>query len=324
MKFNVRLIVFLFMATIFFSCDDNSMMSENDTSMPLYPQNMKDDILGSNRIDFELNNIPLTERFYRVTNPYPVQTDVPFDEDSVPLYEIKGELYYHPVYLGRLALWYLSTHVYNGDERSLRHAEAITKKVVDKAISINGSLYYPYNFNSLLHNNEDLVRIAPWFSGMAQGRMLTVLSRLYSITEDPYYIEKAEQTFSSFYNSPNQSEPWVALIDNDNYFWIEEYPDWPDPNFTLNGFGATIIGLYDYFSISSDPMAKVLLNSALTTFRDKVELYRMPGDLSLYCLAHKVQRELYHNIHIKQLNALYEMTSDTSFSYWSGVFENDY
>lgn len=315
-----------FLLILLISCESENPAGSSAGTKPdtYYPENMTGEILGSARIEFYINEIPLSERFYSVTRPYPVQTNVPFDEDSIPLYEVNGELYYHPVYLGRLALWYLSTYVYNNDERSLYHAENITRKVLEEADEIDSAMFFPYDFSTLLHNEAKLKRNAPWYSGMAQGRMLTVVSRLYAVTSNPEYLERANDIFNSFFVSPNTEQPWVSLVDEENFFWIEEYPDWPDPNFTLNGFGATIFGLYDYYLISDNPMSEVVLKSSLTTIRENINKYRVENELSLYCLAHKVQRELYHNIHIKQLTGFYSITSDSTFLYWADVLRSDY
>jgi len=103
-----------------------------------------------------------------------------------------------------------------------------------------------------------------------------------------------------------------------------KYPDYPIPNYTLNGSIATIVGLYDYYKISSNPLAKTVLEACITSVLGNIHKFRVKDKMSWYCLSHKVQRELYCNIHVKQLKGLFDITNDSLFINWSDSLRSDY
>jgi len=67
-----------------------------------------------------------------------------------------------------------------------------------------------------------------------------------------------------------------------------------------------------------------LLNAVLTTAKYNLHRFRSVSDISYYCIAHKVQAENYHFIHIQQIDYLYKMTNDAEFKNQSRFFSIDH
>jgi hypothetical protein len=248
------------------------------------------------------------------------------DSAGILMKEYNGEIFYNPVQIAQRALFFLSTYQITNDIIYLDWAEKYALKLIELSDRINQSLMFPYEFDFPLHGYNDFVMKAPWYSGMAQGQVLSLFSKLFSITNDNRYMEYSQQTFNSFFiefDGFNNDNNWISAIDSAGYLWIEEYPFSP-VNFTLNGFLFSIIGVHDFYKIKPEKDVYDLLNAVLTTAKYNLPKFRSVNDISYYCIAHKVQAKKYHFIHIEQIDYLYKMTNDDEFKNQSRFFSIDY
>ncbi len=237
------------------------------------------------------------------------------DEKGIILFEYNGIRYYHPVYLGLRTIELLNGYHRTQNTTYLIRAKLFAEKLIEMGEEIDDALYFPYPFN-WTHGTDKL--FYPWYSGMAQGRVLSVFSRLYFLTGERKYRNIAQKIFKSFQIIYCENDGWkndfiwTVMIDKDGYFWIEQYPAyWP--SHVLNGFIAAIFGLYDYYQVTHNESCKQILQASLTTIQNHLEQYRNPGGISFYCLKFKELFQSYHLVHIEQLYELYEMTRDYSF-----------
>ena len=83
---------------------------------------------------------------------------------------------------------------------------------------------------------------------------------------------------------------------------------------TLNGFQFATFGLYGYDQAVHGADSAALLDGALTTVKHYLPAFRRPGDISYYCLAHHVVSAHYHDIVIRQLGKVAQMTGDPAFA----------
>jgi hypothetical protein len=157
---------------------------------------------------------------------------------------------------------------------------------------------------------------APWFNAMSQGLALSFFVRLHRVTGDESHLEAAERIFDSFRrlgrHKKGGDRPWVAYTASGRYLWLEHYPS-KRPDHVLNAHLHATIGLYEYWQHTRSPQARVLLEGALTTMRDRAGLYRREGKVSLYGLRTRTNHYKYHQIHIWQLRLLGRMTGDPFF-----------
>jgi hypothetical protein len=248
------------------------------------------------------------------------------DSAGILMSNYNNKDYYNPVQIARRALYFVSTFHGTKDTIFLNWAEKYANKLIELSDEVNNSLLFPYDFDFPLHGYEKFTMEAPWYSAMAQGEVLSLFSKLYTITNNNYYLEKADLIFNSFYlqfDGVNSNHNWISAVDTSNYLWLEEYPFNP-VNYTLNGFLFAIIGVYDYYRINNNARVYKLLCAVLTSARDNIARFRSEGEISYYCIAHDVQSESYHSIHIKQIEWLYLITNNKEFKKQSDLFREDF
>ena len=271
--------------------------------------------------------LPYTSSVVTISLPLPEATT---DADGIPIWyrrDTDGVVrsYYHPVNIVFKTLQIIDGYVISGDEEYLKLTERIVEKMVSEAHTINGALFFPYKFNYNLYANPNMPLIAPWYSGMAQGMWLSVCARLYTITGKSRYLDIADSIFESL-DRGRTDGIWVADIDEQGYYWIEEYPMHPFDH-TLNGFMFAVMGLYDYYMVRKNQDSREVLQAAITTLRRYISQYRVENDISFYSLnplnAKGFQYESYHVIHIELFLALYGITRDEYFRDMAITFYRD-
>jgi hypothetical protein len=116
----------------------------------------------------------------------------------------------------------------------------------------------------------------PWTSGLSQGTALQVLSRAYSRFGDPAYLSAAQQSLAVFQAAP----PLGVRVRTPAGALYAEYTYAPGDKI-LNGFIQALVGLYDYASITKDPLGLRLFEEGDAEARAEVPHYDT-GAWSLY------------------------------------------
>jgi D-glucuronyl C5-epimerase C-terminus len=118
--------------------------------------------------------------------------------------------------------------------------------------------------------------LPPWTSGLSQGTAVQVLARAWSRLKEPAYRTAAQQALGIFETAPPQGvrvpTPAGALY--------AEYTYAPRDRI-LNGFIQALVGLYDYASITQDPLGLALFEAGDAEARAEVPRYDT-GAWSLY------------------------------------------
>jgi len=111
----------------------------------------------------------------------------------------------------------------------------------------------------------------PWTSGLSQGTALQVLSRAWSRFKEPAYLTAAQQALGVFEAAPRTGvkvkTPAGAL--------------YAPSDRILNGFVQALVGLYDYASITKDPLGLQLFEVGDAEARAEVPRYDT-GAWSMY------------------------------------------
>jgi hypothetical protein len=274
--------------------------------------------------DFPIQTLKPEDDYYHLEKPVPlVPENTPVDEQGVPVIRKGGKVYNHPVRLAHHAIQYVNSYQMTKNPEYLKMAEKLAGRLEEIGIREGNRLYFPYEFDIYLHSIPSEHLKPKWYSGMAQGQALSAFSRLYQVTGNKRYLERAEETFNSLVVlKSNDGSVWVSMVDDRQYFWIEEYP-MEAPTHVLNGYLYAILGLYDYYQVDKSDRVKDVLQASLLTIHDHIDQYRVPGDLSKYCLKHPHQSPLYHKIHIQQLDVVYKMTGMKKFGEMKKTFETD-
>ena len=157
---------------------------------------------------------------------------------------------------------YFSSH----ENTNLRQ---LLSEVIPLASERAGGIAWEYMFR--FHGG-----MPPWTSGLSQGTALQVLARAWSRFREPAYLLAAEQALGIFQTPP----PAGVLVKTPAGALYAEYSYAPDDRI-LNGFIQSLVGLYDYASITHDPLGQSLFEAGDAEGRGEVPHYDT-GAWSLY------------------------------------------
>jgi hypothetical protein len=118
--------------------------------------------------------------------------------------------------------------------------------------------------------------VPPWTSGLSQGTALQVLARSWQRFKEPPLLEAAQKALGPFEHAP---PPGVRVATPAGATYAE-YTYAPSDRI-LNGFIQALVGLYDYTSITKDPLGKSLFEAGDAEARAEVPHYDT-GAWSLY------------------------------------------
>lgn len=178
--------------------------------------------------------------------------------------------------------------------------------LVDNAVTRNDTLVWEYNYGWPTYN------ITPNFiSGMSQSGAIRVLAIAHNLTGEDRYIQGAKRGLEVFYLEVDKGG--VTYKDADGW-WYEEYaqPGLDIEPRVLNGHMAVLIDLYEYYNLTKDGSAKELFDLGLGDLKANLDSYDT-GSWSRYDLVGNNAVKKYHEFHISQLQALYNITGDALF-----------
>ncbi len=116
----------------------------------------------------------------------------------------------------------------------------------------------------------------PWTSGLSQGTALQVLARAWSRFKEPADLTAAQQALGIFQTPPPQG----VRVKTPAGAMYAEYTYAPSDRI-LNGFIQSLVGLYDYTTITKDPLGLALFEAGDAEARAIVPLYDT-GAWSMY------------------------------------------
>lgn len=277
------------------------------------------------RSGIEFVNLPWEKRYFN-----PGKTPLPqglgrYDDEGIAGSARENRLMDGPVVNAGILLTRLDAYVVSGEQvyldLAIRHAE----RMVQVAYEVEDALYFPYMYQWNLHAFEDYSMDPPWFSGMAQGYLLSSFSRLYEVTGDDRYLDFATKTFNSFLQPRGDNPVWTTDLEAGEYLWFEEYARNTGPSDrAFNGHIYAIWGLHDYWMATSDSRAEALADGGLTALMHFLDKWRFPGGQSFYCLNHRERSASYHAVHTEQLVYLFSITADPLFLKLADLFIDDY
>jgi D-glucuronyl C5-epimerase C-terminus len=257
----------------------------------------------------------------------------PHDSTGVRKIVYGGRTYDQPVAQAQWGIANLNSYAATKDAFYLRRAVAQAQQIIAARVAVNTSqgaawfIKYPFDFH--LHSGTAFTEKAPWYSAMAQGLAISLFTRLVAANpaRAAHWRTAAGAAYRAFLVRSSATTPWVVHADSAGYLWLDEYPVGPRPgqsDLTLNGHLFAAFGLYDYYQLTESADALRLFDGATTTAMRYLETFRAPNWVSRYCLAHGVQNEKYHRVHVAQLRLVYRMTHAGGLARESERFDIDY
>lgn len=145
------------------------------------------------------------------------------------------------------------------------------------------------------------------YGAMAQGEAASVLARAYVTYKEEAYYQAASKAVMFMLKSVD--EGGVTKYEGENVFLLE-YTHLPT---VLNGWIFAWWGLYDYTLINSEQYYIDMLQRSLATMVKSLAKFSN-NFWSFYDIeGKKIASPFYHNLHIAQLEVMYELTGKSIF-----------
>jgi heparosan-N-sulfate-glucuronate 5-epimerase len=235
------------------------------------------------------------------------------DENGVPMEDYgyqKGEyigVQRNPLTIATQALSYY---------REFREEEKVNEKehflncihwLEEFRIEKGDYLLWAYEFEVPSYNAS-----APWYSAMAQARIMVAFERAYELTQDEHYLQLADGAMRAL-EVPIELGGVLYIDPKDNGKWYEELAGGgrASPPLILNGFIFSLLDLHDFYVQTGSQDAKSLFEEGITELKRHLSDYDT-GRWTYYDRVGHLAYD-YHYVHINQMQELYEITGDTEF-----------
>jgi D-glucuronyl C5-epimerase C-terminus. len=144
------------------------------------------------------------------------------------------------------------------------------------------------------------------YGAMCQGEGASLLIRAYKQFKDESYIVAARKAIEFMLKPVEQGGTSVYTAG----LVLLEYTHLP---VVLNGWIFSAFGLYDMSLITKEKQYKEAFEKTINTMLNKLAQFDN-GYWSLYDLDGKITSPFYHNLHIAQMQALYQITGNKIFN----------
>lgn len=154
------------------------------------------------------------------------------------------------------------------------------------------------------------------YGAMAQGEATSLLVRAYICTKEQRYLEQAKASLD-FMLKP-VDEGGCSLYQDDELVLLE----YTHKSAVMNGWIFALFGLYDYeLATGGQGGYQETMRKSMATL--KKYLSRFTNSFwSMYDLDGHIASPFYHNLHIAQMQALYQMTKQEIFNYYAEKWES--
>ncbi|MER5584129.1 D-glucuronyl C5-epimerase family protein [Streptomyces asoensis] len=232
--------------------------------------------------------------------------------------------YDHPVGQAQFGLGCLASHRTETEPARralfLARAQAQADRLIGRRLEVGSAWWFPYGFDFTHAVHSGVSYKAPWYSGMAQGEILslfTQLSEIEALTADERaaYRDAAGHALASL-QTDEYGYPWAVNVDSAGYLWLQEYPG-AEPgsgDYTYNGMVYAMFGLYDYARATGSAEAADLYDACATTIARYWPLLRNPKWCSFYCQTHRIAAYTYHQHHVELMRQLNWQTGSPDFA----------
>ena len=152
------------------------------------------------------------------------------------------------------------------------------------------------------------------FSSMAQGEGISLLTRMYQISNNPKYLNAARKAFQ-FMLQPRKTGGVAEWEGNELYLY--EFTYMP---IVLNGWIFSAWGILDFYKATGDKMAYdawILTSQSIGRNLPNFDC----GFWSKYNKAERLTSPFYHRLHIAQLQVMYKLTGNDVFKKYANRWQ---
>lgn len=226
------------------------------------------------------------------------------DENGIPLTEtITGKISNFPIAVFQYALGLYDNILEKNNETAKKEFINIANWALAK-IKDNGMWDCMSDLNDSKHESQ---------SAMCQSEGASVLIRAYVITNDKKFLNYAKKAID-FMITP-VDEGGTCFYDLNGGVIFQEYVSRYNLS-VLNGWIFSIFGLIDITKVTNEQKYKDILNKTIKTLSNNIKKYDR-GFWSNYDIKGTIASPAYHDVHIMQLNLLYELFGEENFKVFS-------
>jgi len=149
------------------------------------------------------------------------------------------------------------------------------------------------------------VEAANPYSGMLQGESCSAFARAFLLTGNERIFDAAMKSLELMITPVEKGG--TCFIEGESLYF-EERPELIR-NTILNGWIFALFGIYDLWLITSEETYMNLFTRSVSSLIASIEFYDR-GYWSNYDLRNNIANPFYHNLHIAQIRALYEVVKD--------------
>lgn len=226
-----------------------------------------------------------------------------FDNNGVPMWPAKenNKYFYHYTTMFSYALGQSDFYLLTGRKEHLDKVMAVADYILKSGVLEDDGLLLRESDNKGKHTGN--------VSAMSQGEGMSVLCRAYEYTGNESYLISAEKLIKPFLR--NVDEGGVkGEISTLKIPWYEEYVDKPLFH-VLNGMVYSLWGLRDLTNLTGNKNSFELFENGIEYVEKALPLFDS-GYWSYYWIPENGRNYtasmMYHNLHICQLQALYDQT----------------
>jgi heparosan-N-sulfate-glucuronate 5-epimerase len=244
----------------------------------------------------------------------------PLDDVGIPLFDLRhlrlnGPTVYHPLVIMQYAL---SQHSLGIDGNSqaweifAQCAQWLEDNVVEEAQK--RFVVWPFSFSLRTPPVP-----APWISGMAQGKALSVFARSFQRTGSSRTADVAQRAARSFLYTVR--EGGVITRPSIGTCFIEEVAYSPAIHI-LNGCLCALVGLFEHLRVFPDSQFQSVFEACVEGVEDLLPAFDT-GYWSRYSLGVRwhLATVHYHTIHVRQLRYLGNLLDCRAFSSYADRWE---
>ncbi len=168
---------------------------------------------------------------------------------------------------------------------------------------------YEYSFPWKIGNNTIE---PPWRNAMVGGKALSPLVKAFQLSGNKTYLETAKNILNSFYI--DVKDGGVTYKTPSSGWWYEEYAssNSTEEYRVLNGMIHALLGINEYFKLTSDSSAKFLFDQGILALKNDLPKYDYNGT-SFYDRLGLPANSFYKSLHVTQLKQFYDLTHEPIF-----------
>lgn len=226
------------------------------------------------------------------------------ESDDMPIIHTEsGQDFYFPVAIFQFAFGLLDFYLETKDKKYLDKFFQCAEWAVNNQLE-NGAWD---NFSYIYRENQ--------YGAMAQGEGASLLIRAYKMFNDEKYLCAARKAVD--FMIADVKDGGCTLYQNKEVCLLE-YTHLP---IVLNGWIFAWWGLYDFYLVTEDKKINKIMQNSLDTLVAKLPMFSNRY-WSMYDIDGKIASPFYHNLHIAQMQAMYILTGEKVFDYYSKLWKS--